>query len=174
MESALYREFYPTWEGVHAIGSHSGWRSRHSAADPLLSPPGDPASQRLLPPPGLCLPGPGIQAGCQPGSACPGHGPDHVTPVWSASLLAGGTVTPPSSVAAPARPLPASQRRVCFCRVLPTVISECRAAFLECLAAQCLRLRSLFQQHRARAQHRRYTLASPDICPRTPEWGGGG
>lgn len=63
--------------------------------------PGDPASQRLLPPLGLCLLGPGIRAGCQPGSACPGHGPDRVAPVWSASLLVGGTVTPPSSVAAP-------------------------------------------------------------------------
>lgn len=59
-----------------------------------------------------------------------------------------------------ARRVAPPQCRVCSRRVLPTVISECRAAFLECLAAQCLRLRSLLQQHRARAQHCRYAPAS--------------
>ncbi|NIG59586.1 trinucleotide repeat-containing protein [Pontoporia blainvillei] len=35
--------------------------------------------------------------------------------------------------------------------VLPTVISECHTAFLECLAARCLRLQSLSQQPCARS-----------------------
>lgn len=100
-----------------------------------------------------------------------GQLPGHSQPLCRASLSVGGTVTPPGS-GLPQRPPPASQRCVCFRRVLPTVISECRAAFLECLAAQCLRLRSLFQQHGARAQHCRYALASPGVCPLAPELGG--
>lgn len=66
--------------------------------------------------------------------------------------LSPGTVGPAEVRAAPGRPWarapPAMLMGIWLYRALPTVLPECHAAFLECLAAQCLRLQQLLEQPR--------------------------
>ena len=81
----------------------------------------------------------------------------------------GARPLPPGLRGSPRRPVHAFLRcRLWFCRVLPAVISERRAASLECLAARCLRPQSRFQQPCARSYCCRYapglsTCRSPFI-----------